>query len=439
MTNIIWVRRIVRWLSIALLVVATIFSWHNQVSRFDPEFRSPFDELHHFDYWWRIYKQKTVPEVYDRIQHESVAIWCGYGANLEVNPECKQAKSGPTLLENRASNYQPTFYVATAAMAWVLEVFMDTDNAFHLVKLANLVWGLISVVLVAWLALVLGVPIWLTAVLVFAVGQTPAFVFAAITLNQEMFVLLFCLMGLIWYVQRTAAANIRQFAIQTGLIAGICLTIKPTALLLPVAIVVAELLNFSQAGTVRLKRVFGFSLITLVVYALISFGCDLLRGVNPSDGRLRDYLLARGEHDFLTWASHVWTSFARSTASFHWRRLVDWDLPLLFMWFYPLVMTALVVVLIYLLIAKVKGFRPSLASRLFLGVIVACVTLPAALGVYLLFSDIPYFFQQRYYTAYILIAVVLAVAFIEGLVGESAFICYSKWRGVMRRRERHPS
>lgn len=439
MTYCILARRIVRWLGVALLGAATIFAWHNQISRFDPDFRSPFDEHTHFDYWWRIYEQKTLPEVYDRIQHESLAIWSCYGENLKANPDCKPTECGPTTHENTASNYPPTFYVATAGMAWILDLFVETDNRFHLAKLSNLAWGLMSVVLVAWLALALKIPLWLTAVLVFAVGQTPAFVFAAITFNQEMFVLIFCLFGLIWYVQRTATATLWTFALETGLIAGICLTIKPTALLLPVVIVVAEVMGLNHSWPTRLKRIFGFSSMVVVIYALISIGGNFLRGVNPSDGKMRDYLLAMGTGDFFSWASHVWTMFARSTASLHWRRLVDWDLPWLFMWFYPFVMTTLVFVVVYLLLTMVKDSCPSLASRLFAGVVVACVTLPAALGVYLLFDDFPYFFQQRYYTAYILIAVISATAFLVDLVGELFAIGRSRWPGLIGRGEKHAS
>lgn len=432
--NFLW-----KFLGVLSLAAAVIFGWHNQISRFDPDFRSPFDEHTHFDYWWRIYQQKTIPEVYDRIQHESLAIWSCYGDSRKLNPDCTPSGDGPTASENTASNYPPTFYVATAAMAWLLEPLIKTDNLFHLAKLANLAWGLISVVLVAWLALALKVPLLLTSVLVFAVAQTPAFVYAGITLNQEMFVLAFCLAGLTWYVRRTERAGSLKFVLESGVIAGICLSIKPTALLLPVVLVIAELLKLGTPILQRLKRVTGFSLVVVVVYFLVAYGGNFLRGINESDGVMRGYLLGRGTGDFQGWALHVWTSFTRSTASLHWRSLVDWDLPWLFMWFYPFVMLMLGLGCIHFVLAFLKKFRPALSFRLFMGAVVGFLVLPLALAVYLLFDDFPYFFQPRYYTAYIIIAVVLGAAALVDILREIAVFVRKEFNRLIRQRGRYVS
>lgn len=413
------IRLLQRVLGWAVLAAALLFAWHNLITRFDPQFRSPFDEHTHFDYWWRIYQQKTLPEVYDRMHHESMTIWGCYAEALKNNPDCSPTEHGPSEHENTASNYPPTFYVATAAMAWVLDLFVKTDNLFHLAKLANLAWGLICVVLVAWLALALKVPLLLTALLVFAVGQTPAFVFSAITLNQEIFVLLFCLAGLIWYVQRTASAGLTQFILETGLLAGICLTVKPTALLLPVIIVLAEMFSTHRTWGERIKRIGGFTFVVMTSYLTITTGSNILRGINPSDGKMRDYLLSFGGNgDWMTWSQHIWKAFTRSTASLHWRTLVDYDLPWLFTRFHRMVLVMTALAIPYVIFSEIRRRKASLSSGLMLGATFSFAILPLALALYLQFSDFPFFFQNRYYTAYIIVATIIAVAFFCDLLRE---------------------
>jgi len=410
-------KRIYHWLGWLLLLAAMLFSWNNQISRFDPEFRSPFDEHTHFDYWWRIYEKKQIPEVYDRLQHESQAIWWCFGEQLKDNPSCTPSGQGDSTHENTASNYPPTFYVATAGMAWLIDQFIETDHLFHLAKLANLAWGLICVILVAWLALTLNIPLVLTAVLVFAIGQTPAFVFAGITLNQEMFVLLFCLVGLVWYVKRTVHAKTGRFIIETGLLAGICLSIKPTALLLPVVIAIAEMLASPSPWKERMMRVIGFTLAVGAVYLLLTAGINQWRGINPSDGKQRDYLLSLGvSTDWKVWTVHVWEAFTRSAGALRWRTLVDWDLPWLFVWFPAFVLTMLAVATTYVLHSESKGKRTCLTPRLTVGVAAAFVVLPLALAAYLSFGDFPFFFQNRYYTAYIVVATIVSTAFFTDLL-----------------------
>lgn len=425
----VWWGRGARWLGWVALALSLLFGGYNLLSRFDPEFRSPFDEHTHFDYWWRIYAQQTVPGVYDRMQHGSLRIWGCYGDRVDGG-YCQSSGQGASEHENTASNYLPTFYAATAAMAWVLDQVVETHNLFHLAKLANLAWGLIALVLIAWLARALQVPWLLCAVLVFAVAQTPAFVFAAITLNQEMFVLLFCLAGLIGYVRRTADAGRWRFALESGLVAGICLTIKPTALLLPVMLVMAELLASPRPWRERLWRVGTFSAVVVLVYLLCTVGINQWRGVHPSDGKMRDYLLGFGDtRGWRGWVPAIWTAFTRSTASLHWRTLVDWNLPWLFLRFHPFILTMLAVVIPYLLVVEFRRWRASLAARLFFGAAAAFVVLPVALAVYLMFSDFPYFFQPRYYTAYVVVGVVMAMAFLSSLVREGLAAARRRWPG----------
>ena len=410
-------KKVVHALGMVLLLAAIFFGWQNQISRLDPEFLSPYDEQTHFDYWWRIYEKKELPEVFDRMHYEPMNIWSCHGEGKANKPECSSSQAGPSTSENTSSNYLPTFYAATAGMAWVLEPFVESNDLFHLAKLANLAWGLISVVLVAWLLLLLAVPPMLAAVVVFGVSQTPAFVFAGITFTQEMFVLFFCLTGLIWHVKRTAHAGIWRFALETGVLAGICLTIKPTALLLPVIIAVSEMLAVSRPWPERLRRVLGFSAVVMGFYLCIHLGLNQWRGVNPSDGKLRDFLagLDGGRSHWQDWAGYVWTSFTRSVGSLHWRQMVDWDLPFVFMWFHQLVMAMLVMAVPYFLVCAKRRAAPFLSSRLFLGSVAAFVVLPLALAIYLLLIDFPYFFQPRYYTAYIVVSVILASAFLVDL------------------------
>lgn len=421
-----------------LLLAAMLFAWNNQVSRFDPAFRSPFDEHTHFDYWWRIYEKKQLPEVYDRMQHESLAIWKCFGDQLKDNPACTPSGQGDSVHENTASNYPPTFYVATAGMAWLIDRFIETDNLFHLAKLANLAWGLICVVLVAWLALALNVPLVLSAVLVFAIGQTPAFVFAGITLNQEMFVLLFCLIGLIWYVKRTVHATTGRFILETGLLAGICLSIKPTALLLPVVIAITELLASPRPWKERMTRVIGFTLAVGVAYLLLTAGINHWRGVNPSDGGMRDYLLSfGGSTDWKVWTVHVWEAFTHSMGAWKWRTLVNWDLPWLFVWFPAFVLSMLAVATPYVLHAESKKKKSCLSPRLMVGAAVAFVVLPLALAVYLAFGDFPFFFQNRYYTAYIVVATIVSTAVFADLLRMGAGAATMAWKSRTPTGRRH--
>lgn len=401
-----------------MLVLAIFFAWNNQISRFDKDFRSPYDEHTHFDYWWRIYEQKSIPEVYDRIHHESIKVWTCRGKDGSKDPICFSSGSGPTPHENSASNYLPTFYLMTAMLSSVLDNFVETGDLFYLAKLSNMGWGLICIALIAWLGLALKIPAIVVAVLVFGIGQMPAFVFASITFNQEMFVLLLCLVGVLWYVLRTVGASAPKFAVETGILAAICLSVKPTALLLPVLIVVAEIFNLSRPVRERLVRIISFSFVVLVLYIGATLIVNDWRGVNASDGLMRDFLLRtqQGDPGVLDWAGHVWTSFARSTASLHWRSLVDWDLPWLFLRFYPFVMLALFFSGLYLVFVLFKRKNLIVSVRLFWGTIVACILLPVSLAVFLLFDDFPFFFQPRYFTAYITLAVIFSTAFFTDML-----------------------
>lgn len=429
-------QKVFHWLGVLALFAAVVFGWNNLVSRLDPEFLSPYDEQTHFDYWWRIYEQKTLPAVYDKMHYEAMNLWACHGPNKERNPACSSELRGPSPHENSSTNYLPTFYAATAGMAWILSDFVETNDLFHLAKVANLAWALISVVLVAWLALALGIPALFAALVVFAISQTPAFVFAGITLTQEMFVLMCCLVGMILYVNKKLHASYQGFVFVVGAFAGVCLTIKPTAMLLPVVIVIAELLALERPLVERLRRAAGFSAVVIFVYVSLHVGLNHWRGVNESDGSMRDFLLGfrqnKGEAAFYEWAAYVWKAFSWSSGSLHWRTLVNWELPWLFMRFQPFVLMMVVLSIPYLLWCAYRRANVDLACRLFVGSMVAFVVLPVALAVYLLFIDFPYFFQPRYYTAYIVVAVIAGSAFLVDLIRQSracvVFLCFAKKR-----------
>jgi hypothetical protein len=53
---------------------------------------------------------------------------------------------------------------------------------------------------------------------------------------------------------------------------------------------------------------------------------------------------------------------------------------------------------------------------LFLGSLIAAIALPLVLSAYLAFTEIPFFFQPRYYTAYILISVILSVSYLNSIL-----------------------
>jgi hypothetical protein len=225
---------------------------------------------------------------------------------------------------------------------------------------------------------------------------------------------------MILYVKRTASASPTRFALETGILAGLCLTIKPTALLLPVVIAISELLAYPRPWRERIKRVFGFFTVVVIVYVAFTTGVNHWRGINPSDGKMKDFLLQGnvGGRSFIQWLEVIWGSFLRSTASLHWRYLVNWDLPFLFLRFNDLVLGATAVAIPYLVFLRAGRKASPICLRLFTGSIVAFFLLPMALGGYLLFSDFPFFFQPRYYTAYILVGTILATAFLTEMARE---------------------
>lgn len=406
------------------LLSALIFGVWNLGHRFDPDFRSPFDEHTHFDYWWKIYHEHRLPAVYEKIDKASLQIWdCKDGEQTFQRNACTGTKQGPSIHENTASNYAPTFYMASAGMSALINGLHPTQDLFHLAKLSTLTWGMLCLLALAVTSAMLGIPPLMNALLVFAIAQTPAFVFASITFNQEIFVLLCTLLGLMIYIRLQQEHASFRFAAIAGVWAAFCLSIKPTALLFPVIIVTAELLSTHRPLKIRLTRIVSFSAISLGLYAMFTISINAFRGVHASDGLMGESLRQRFEgadRGWLAMTEMVWAHFTRSTGSLHWRHLVDWDLPWLFLHFhwFVLIMLALAVV-VFFLQWRIRT-EPLLSARLFIGSMAAFVVLPLALAAYLSGSDFPFFFQPRYFTAYIIVGVMMGTALLTDLFRISA-------------------
>lgn len=407
-----------------MLTVALSLSFGiwNVINKFDPEFRSPYDEHTHFDYWWRIYEQHQIPEVYDRIDRASIAIWtCSLKSDVQDRGQCA-VSPGPSEQENTASNYQPTFYAATAAVSWIVNALTPTSNLFLLAKKSNLIWGIVCLFVIAALCLQTGIHPILTSLVVFAVAQTPSYVFAAVTFNQEMFVLLFTLLGLSLYIHLRTSEKTWLFILVCGTFAALALSIKPTALILPVTVVVTELLITGRNITSRFSRVGTYSAICLGMYGIGSFLSNSLRGINPSDGKMRDYILAKRATRHIEWTDYldmIWVHFSRSTAAFRWRNLVDSELPWLFMHFHRYLLAMLAVAIVGMILTQGSRARLQMSAPFFIGVMASFVTLPLALAAYLSMSDFPFFFQSRYFTAYTITGVILATALLNDVLLDS--------------------
>lgn len=423
-------------ISYLALLGALIFGVWNIGHRFNPDFRSPFDEHTHFDYWWKIYHEHRLPEVYEKIDKASLHIW---GCKDRENPlrknACVVSEQGPSVHENTASNYPPTFYIASAGMAALINWFHPTQDLFHLAKYSTLAWGILCLFALAVTSATLGIPPLINAILVFAIAQTPAFVFAAITFNQEIFVLLCSLVGLILYTRLQTLNKTAIFAIAGGLFSAFCLSVKPTAMLIPVMIVMAEGLATHRPFKMRLRRVVSFSAVSLGAYVLFTNAVNAFRGINPSDGKMQEYLIRLGEGTDRSWttqAEMVWVHFTRSTGSLNWRALVDWGLPWLFPYFHQFLLAMLVAATVVVLVMWRLRTEPLLSARLLVGCMAAFVALPLTLALYLSTGDFPFFFQPRYFTAYIIVGVIAGAALLTDLLRLSVaglkerFITYGK-------------
>jgi hypothetical protein len=403
-----------------LVFASVVFSIFNITSRFDAEFRSPFDEQAHFDYWWKIYQNHRMPDVYEPLYFESLRTWtCTKEQKISDEAFCQSDNTGFTSIENTASPYLPTFYVVTAGIAAIINKFSPQENLFHLAKKSTLTLGILCILLLWATCTVLKLPLPLTALTIFATAQNPSFVFAAISFNQELLILAACLLGIMLYLKSHPWTD-REFAVALGIFCALSMTIKPTALLLPVIIGFAELLAFQRSPLSRVKRFVAFSTITLIAFWFLQSGINAYREINPSDGIMREALIKlRGDSDFISLTGMVWAHFTRSTASLHWRHLVDWDLPWLFPHMHIYLLGALAIALLHLIFSSIQNRAPLDSSRMFVGSMVAFVALPLSLAAFLYIQNFPFFFQPRYYTAYTIIGVLLATAFLHDLAKSS--------------------
>lgn len=425
----------VRWFRLVgqfLLLVSLAWGVFNilQHSRLDQ--RSPYDEHTHFDYWYKIRHDHRLPAVYESIDPRSLEIWACQSQYrlLAVSCSSEGRLIGPDpKVENTASPYLPSYYLATAAVSKILDLAPHAWDEFQLAKASSITWGILSLCLLAVLALQLGVPPAVAAVLLFAIAQTPSFVYLATTLNPEIFVLLGAAAGLWWHLRSAALfrTDWRWVAV-TALFSAAVLTIKPTALLLPVSIAVLELLQRHASIRARLLRATIYMLGTLLIYALISSGTNHFRDVFPSDGTMRDYMMERtGSRTFGTNMEMVFQQFQYSITSPGWRNLVDWQLPHAFMWLPRYVQLTGVMVVAWAGWALITGKGVGQRAALHAGALASCLVLPLALFGYLKMADFPFFFQSRYYMPYLMI----------GSVTATAFVC-STWPALVRK-VRRPS
>lgn len=406
-----------RLLGYCLLLTSLVWGTVNMLQHSRLDDRSPYDEHTHFDYWYKIRHELRIPAVYESIAPASLEIWACQGRHNFLALQCslEGRLTGPDpKVENTASPYLPTYYLATALVSAIIDVLPHSWNEFQLAKASSILWGFLSLCFIALLALQLGIPPAAAALLLFAIAQTPSFVYLSTTLNPEIFVLLGTTTGL-WFHLRNAhlfRAQWRWVAVMAA--ASACaLTIKPTALLLPVTIAVLECLHGPSHARQRLLRATAYLFGTLAIYIAISSLTNHFRAVFPSDGVMRDYMIQRtGDRTFGTNMQMVFHQFQYSITSPGWRSLLDWNLPHTFKWLPKYVqLTALVLVVCagWTLIAR---RRIGEHAAVHAGALAGCLALPLALYGYLKVADFPFFFQARYFMPYLMVSSVTATAFV---------------------------
>ncbi|QCB45751.1 hypothetical protein [Hydrogenophaga sp. PAMC20947] len=400
---------------LALILSSLVYGVVNITSHFDKEFQSPFDELQHFDYWQTIYRDHKIPEVYGKIKPENIKSYCLIGKSGSAKGDCDNPKPN---IENTATNYAPTFYLATAIISAPLDAIIPTDNDFHLAKLSGMAWGFISLILLWVLACEMRIPQPIIALIIFATGQNPQFVFGSITFNQEIFVLAACTATLILYLKKLKSIQSSfRFAFWAGIASAFCLSIKPTALLIIIIIGTSELLSSALNTKKKAIRLTMYGLSTGMIYVLSTMISNRIRGTNQSDGLMRDYIILHTPSvDFSQWINIIWSSFERSTASYGWRALVDYDIPWLFPHFHIFFIASLLLAVPAFIISKLKNVPWPASMNIFIGNMLAFAALPIALSVYCQIIDFPFFFQPRYYTVYTCLAAVTATAFLVDLL-----------------------
>jgi hypothetical protein len=202
-----------------------------------------------------------------------------------------------------------------------------------------------------------------------------------------------------------------------GLLCVFSLTIKPTAILVPVIIAMAEIFNVERHIKDNIKRVFLLTFFVGVVYLLIHLLFDSLRKVNPSDNLMLEYMLGfQRSSNFWDLAEMVYVHWTRGHGSFHWRSLISSQLPHFFHYYHALFAISFMVFTISFFIAPKIMQLGRVLGGLFLGSLIAAIALPLVLSAYLAFTEIPFFFQPRYYTAYILISVILSVSYLNSIL-----------------------
>lgn len=392
---------------------------HNITSKFDKNFTSPYDELAHFDYWQKIYREHRLPSVFEKVSPENLGNWQCSGVQSEASRlECKKLSLQHIDIENTATNYAPTFYLLTAFVSAAIEPLFTPENDFHLAKMSCLIWGYTTLLLVWWLTRVLLIPQPIAALIIFAIAQNPAFIFGSITFNQEIFVLGSCVLTLAIYLKwlRKMQGHLK-FVLLAALLSAFCLSIKPTALLIVVVISVGEVMVASRSFRVKLFRAISYGFSTLGIYGSASFLINKFRGVNPSDGRMAEYVSRETSgRSFFQWVEILWAHFERSTASYGWRHLSDYDLPWLFLYFHKFFIITFFVAIVFILITVRSKVAWPVSMSIFIGNMLAFVALPVVLALYVNLTGLPFFFQPRYYTAYTCLAVVTASAFLLDVV-----------------------
>lgn len=409
--------QVVHYLGLFLLLASLVWGGLNILQHSRLDHRSPYDEHTHFDYWYKIRHEHRIPDVYETIAPESLEIWACQSRHrlLAVSCSAEGRLVGPDpKVENTASPYLPTYYLATAAVSALLDLTPHPWNEFQLAKASSITWGLLCLCMLALLALQLSIPPAAAALLLFSMAQTPSFVYLATTLNPEIFVLLGAVTGLCLHLRlaRRFRTDWRWVAVIAAL-SALVLTIKPTALLLPVSVAVLETLHGQAAARARLLRAGAYLAGTLVVFVLISALTNQLREVFPSDGTMREYMMERTAHrTFGINMTMVFHQFQYSITSPGWRGLVDRDLPQLFQWLPRYVQLTALVLVAWIGWTLVSGRALGQRAALHAGTVASCLALPLALFAYLKVADFPFFFQSRYYMPYLMVGSVTATAFV---------------------------
>ena len=425
--------RAIHLLGHGLLILSLLWGVLNILQHSRLDHRSPYDEHTHFDYWYMIRHDHRIPAVYEAIDPDSLEIWgCQSRFRLlALSCTAEGGLSGPDpQIENTASPYLPTYYLATAAVSAILDLVPHSWDEFQLAKASSITWGVLSLCLLAALALQLGTPAAAAAMLLFAIAQTPSFVYLSTTLNPEIFVLLGTVAGL-WLHLRNAHRfrTDWRWVGMTAALSAVVLTIKPTALLLPVSVAVLEVLHGQATARDRFLRSAAYFVATLLTFVAISSLTNQFREVFPSDGVMRDYMMERtGSRTFGTNMGMVFNQFQFSITSPGWRSLVDWDLPHAFPWLPKYVQLTALILVAWAAWLLATGKRLGQRAALHAGALASCLALPLSLFVYLKFADFPFFFQARYFMPYLMVTAVTA----------TAFVC-SLWPSITRIRHAHES